>query len=175
MVLRTPWILVSCLLVSCGGPAPPPATATPPSPEDLAAAAPEAPEAPPAEAPTVGDGLATPVEASSGGDNVAAPDASALYEECRTRVEGREKDGECQNDDDCSRAGCSGEVCVTTSLAAEVMTTCEVRPCFAVLDTCGCVEGRCSWSLDADGAGTVGGLPAGENALPLTLPADAPQ
>ncbi len=172
MVLRTPWILVSCLLLSCGGAAPPPATVAPPPAEELVAAA---PEAPPAEVPTVGDGPSTPVEVSTDGETPAAPDASALFEECRTRVEGREKDGECQSDEDCSRAGCSGEVCVTTSLAAEVMTTCEVRPCFAILDTCGCVEGRCSWSIDADGAGTVGGLPGGENALPQTLPADAPQ
>ncbi len=74
-------------------------------------------------------------------------DPAALYAECRDRVEGREKDGECSTDADCAPAGCSGEVCVTKTLAPEVMTTCEQRPCFTVLDTCGCVEGRCSWSV----------------------------
>jgi len=178
MVLRTPRILVSCLLVSCGGASPPPATATPPSSEESEAPAPEAPSA---EKTEEAADPGTHAEASTDAEAAATPDeipatsnASALFEECRTRVEGREKDGECQSDDDCSRAGCSSEVCVTTSLAAEVMTTCEVLPCFAVLDTCGCVEGRCSWSLVADGAATMG-VPEGGNALPQSLPADGPQ
>ena len=178
MVLRTTRILVSCLLVSCGGASPPPATATPPSSEEPEATAPETQSAEsdgeaydPGNSAEVGTdaGAAAPPEEIPGTSN-----ASALYEECRTRVEGREKDGECQSDDDCGRAGCSSEVCVTTSLAAEVMTTCEVLPCFAVLDTCGCVEGRCSWSLAADGAATMG-VPEGGNALPQSLPADGPQ
>jgi eight-cysteine-cluster-containing protein len=77
----------------------------------------------------------------------AAPTAAELYAQCQRRVEGREADGECSSDGDCSTAGCSQEVCVSKEMAPQVMSACEVKPCFAVLDTCGCAEGRCTWSL----------------------------
>lgn len=72
---------------------------------------------------------------------------AALYESCRSRVEGRESAGECETDADCMATGCSGEVCVTKEMAAGMATTCEILPCFAALDTCGCVQGVCSWAL----------------------------
>ena len=71
----------------------------------------------------------------------------AAYEKCRDRVEGPEKDGECATDADCVRAGCSSEVCVPRSASADVMTTCEILPCFRVLDDCTCREQRCTWTL----------------------------
>lgn len=105
-------------------------------------------------------GEPNPVEAaeppSDAGDAVAAAGLApaALYERCRDRVEGREVAGECASDADCMATGCSGEVCVTKETAAGMMTTCEILPCFGVLDACGCVEGRCTWSVkDAGGAG----------------------
>ncbi|MCB9779125.1 MAG: hypothetical protein H6742_11225 [Alphaproteobacteria bacterium] len=70
-----------------------------------------------------------------------------LYAGCRERVEQPEADGECSADADCAATGCSGERCVAASVAGDLMSTCEVQPCFQVLDHCGCVEGRCSWSL----------------------------
>lgn len=70
-----------------------------------------------------------------------------IYEACRERVEGPEAAGECATDADCAKAGCSGEVCVTAATAADLTTTCDVLDCFRVLDTCGCVEGVCSWSV----------------------------
>lgn len=77
------------------------------------------------------------------------PSATSLYEGCRARVEGLEAAGECVTDADCARTGCSGEVCVAAATAGEVVTTCEVLPCFAALDACGCHEGVCGWSLKA--------------------------
>lgn len=111
----------------------------------------------------------TPAASPEGPPAAAPPEApedalspASLYAECRDRVEGREKDGECATDADCAKAGCSSEVCVTATLAPEVMTTCEARPCFAVLDTCGCVEGRCSWSLAQELPPGMGGTGAAQ-------------
>ncbi|MBW2255419.1 MAG: eight-cysteine-cluster domain-containing protein, partial [Deltaproteobacteria bacterium] len=56
-----------------------------------------------------------------------------------------EADGECNSDADCASTGCGREVCTTAT--ADVMTTCEIRQCFSILDSCGCVKGRCTWSL----------------------------
>lgn len=75
--------------------------------------------------------------------------AQSLYDECHDRVEGQQAPGECASDADCARAGCSQEVCVPRAAAGDVMTTCEVLPCFAVLDACGCHEGVCSWTVKA--------------------------
>lgn len=69
-----------------------------------------------------------------------------FYAMCEGRVEGPSEAGECSTDADCGTTGCSGEVCVATA-NADLTTTCELAPCFQVLDTCGCREGRCSWSL----------------------------
>ncbi len=86
--------------------------------------------------------LVVPVEIAA-----APPTASNLYEGCRVRVEGVETSGECATDADCARTGCSGEVCVASASAGDVVTTCEVLPCFAALDACGCHEGVCGWTL----------------------------
>lgn len=79
----------------------------------------------------------------------ASLDPASLYAGCRARVEGEEKAGECTVDADCARAGCSLEVCVPATTAPSVHTMCDVQPCFAVLDVCGCVSGQCTWSLKA--------------------------
>ena len=99
----------------------------------------------------------------------------SLYEECRERIENPQTEGECQTDADCKTAGCGGEVCTTVAEAANVMTTCEDRLCFSVLDACGCHEGQCTWTLkDQVPEGKVlvpapgGGQPG--NALPPSLP-----
>jgi eight-cysteine-cluster-containing protein len=75
------------------------------------------------------------------------PSPEGLYARCEERVEQPQVEGECSSDDDCVRAGCSREVCTSASSAEGLNTTCEGRVCFAVLDTCGCVEGTCRWSL----------------------------
>ncbi len=54
---------------------------------------------------------------------------------------------ECTTADDCTRAGCNGEICVAKTQASEVFTTCMVPPnaeCLG-LTTCGCVNGGCRW------------------------------
>jgi eight-cysteine-cluster-containing protein len=78
---------------------------------------------------------------------VDQPTPQMLYDQCKDRLEGPETDGECSTDADCGTAGCSQEVCVPVSKKAEIMTTCEIRPCFAAKDSCGCHEGRCTWTL----------------------------
>ena len=76
---------------------------------------------------------------------------ASIYGACRERVEGEESPGECTADADCAKAGCSSEVCVPKAKAGEVMTACDVQDCFSVLDTCGCREGLCTWTLTAAG------------------------
>jgi eight-cysteine-cluster-containing protein len=80
---------------------------------------------------------------------VDSPPPQALYDQCRTRLEGREVDGECAVDADCGRAGCSQEVCVPAAKKADVITTCEILPCFGAVEDCGCHEGRCTWKVRA--------------------------
>jgi eight-cysteine-cluster-containing protein len=87
--------------------------------------------------------------------NAVAVTPGALYARCRDRVEGPEAEGECVTDADCARTGCSSEVCTTVALAPEIMTTCEVLPCFGALQACGCHEGRCTWTI----AEVLPGLP----------------
>ncbi len=79
---------------------------------------------------------------------VVPGDPKQAYADCGARIEGEERAGECSSDADCVRAGCSQEVCVPTSVADEVFTTCETRLCFMAVDQCGCTdEGFCRWSL----------------------------
>ena len=90
----------------------------------------------------------------------------SLYEECRDRVENPQADEECSSDADCKAPGCGSEVCTTAVAAADIMTTCEDKPCFEVLDTCGCHEGQCTWTLKAE-------LPEAPAPAPAPAPDDA--
>lgn len=124
--------VVLVLAVACGGSTRAPEASVPPVPVDAPSEAPsdapDVPDPPP-------DGPAT------------LPTPEKLYEMCEARVEGPSMEGECTTDADCATAGCAGEVCTTTAASADVMTTCEAKLCFKILDTCGCVDGQCSWSL----------------------------
>ncbi len=73
-----------------------------------------------------------------------------LYAACRERVEGPESPQECAEASDCKTTGCSGELCVPVGLE-EQLTTCDVLPCYSVLDKCGCTEGFCRWSVRSVG------------------------
>lgn len=85
----------------------------------------------------------------AGGKGGAPIPPAELYAACKTRVEGADRAGECASDADCKRAGCSQEMCISAAEAREgVMSTCEVRPCFEVLEACGCNEGVCSWTVE---------------------------
>ena len=149
------------LLAGCGAKS----SATPePAPTEEPAPAPApAPEVKPAEPEATAD----------------APTPESLYAECQQRVEGKQAEGECEKDEDCKTAGCGQEVCVTVANATDVMTTCEAKPCFTVLDSCGCNEGQCTWSLK-DEIPAQDGLKAPEgspdkllpNRLPPTKPAE---
>lgn len=84
--------------------------------------------------------------------HITVENGQAIYDECRPRVEGpAEAAGECTTDADCARAGCNGEVCATAAEAPDLMTTCEIRLCYHLLDSCSCVEGVCGWSIHPDG------------------------
>jgi eight-cysteine-cluster-containing protein len=97
---------------------------------------------------------------------IPAPTPASLYAECKDRVEGVGAPGECASDADCQKAGCGAEVCTTVAAAKDVTTTCENKPCFAVLDTCGCHEGQCTWTLKAE----IPTPAPGATRLPPTLP-----
>jgi eight-cysteine-cluster-containing protein len=102
------------------------------------------------------------------------PTPAALYAACEERVEGPQAADECSVDADCAAGGASGEICTTTEAVGELISTAEKRMCFAVLDTCGCTGGRCTWTLlDALPVGTVfpqvpGALPSSGGMLPQT-------
>jgi len=78
---------------------------------------------------------------------VDGPTPQMLYDQCHDRLEGVEVDGECTADADCGTGGCSQEVCVTAANTSDVITTCEILPCFGAVEACGCNEGRCTWNL----------------------------
>jgi eight-cysteine-cluster-containing protein len=102
-------------------------------------AAAEAPEV--AEVAEVAEGVEPPEPPVDG------PTPQLLYDQCHDRLEGPEVDGECAVDADCGTAGCSQEVCVPAAKTGDIITTCEILPCFSAKDACGCHEGRCTWSL----------------------------
>lgn len=96
-----------------------------------------------------------------------APTPASLYAECEQRVENPQAAGECTADADCAKAGCGSEVCTTMAAAAQVMTTCEDKLCFKVLDTCGCHDGQCTWTLKDE-------VPALQEVRPAPLPTRLP-
>ena len=121
-----------------------------PEPEaEAAAAAPvEAPAAvtktAPEEPPPLSGKLLKPVQPGT----IVVDDPAKAYEECKTRVEGADVAGECGADTDCVSTGCSKELCVSKTAAGEgLISPCEVLPCFSVLDSCGCNQGVCQWSV----------------------------
>ena len=92
-----------------------------------------------------------------------------LYASCKDRMELPQADAECKADSDCATAGCGGEVCTTATAKADVMTACEEKVCFKVVDTCGCHEGHCTWTLlDKVPESQVPAAP--NNPLPMTAP-----
>lgn len=157
-----PTLLLS-LLIACGN-------KTAPMPENPPDGAAEQ-EAPDGE----NDGAADGEDPNEDGEKPDAetekPTPQSLYEECFDRVEGRQAEGECTTDEDCVPVGCSKETCVTKAVAEEgAMSTCEDRLCFKVLDTCGCNEGQCSWSLKAEVPEMVAPAKLPPTRLPPTPP-----
>lgn len=121
-----------------------------------------------------GDGAVSREEVPAAAPQAEAAPAgatpAALYASCKDRVEKPEAAGECATDADCAPVGCGKEVCTAAKSGGDVMTTCEDRPCFQVLDHCGCQQGTCTWSLKAE-APAAAPLPA---SLPPTPPPTAP-
>ena len=56
-------------------------------------------------------------------------------------------DTECTTDAHCVKAGCSGQLCLPTEKAKEILTTCEIKPEYECLrlTQCSCIQGKCSW------------------------------
>jgi eight-cysteine-cluster-containing protein len=144
------------LMLACVGTR---AVDTPPAPVPAEPAEAPVPGGPPAADAEV---AAVPAATAPEGGSTDAPsiDPTALYAQCRERVEGVAVPGECSSDADCARAGCSSEVCVATVRKAEAITTCEILPCFEVLSTCGCVDGQCAWTVGPPAARTRVQLPS---------------
>lgn len=84
------------------------------------------------------------------GDPVSSATPADLYAACADRLEQPEAAGECTTSDECAPAGCSAEKCITKVAAADLMSTCEVLPCFQAVEACACVEGQCRWSVRAE-------------------------
>lgn len=54
---------------------------------------------------------------------------------------------ECVKDADCSKAGCSSQLCTTKEKAIKTITTCEWKDeyeCYKKVE-CGCVNNKCNW------------------------------
>ena len=161
------WIGLMVTLISCGkGGAPEPAPVETP----VEVAAPDgAEEAASASAPKTDGPPAPPFQLQPMNEVLTQSGASplALYEGCRERVEGPSTAGECSADSDCVKTGCSQELCVAAS-ASELMSTCEILPCFSVLKECGCVEGICAWQIEDEPPGED--APGAVSYTHLTLP-----
>lgn len=127
------------------------------------------PETPKDEAPkdAVTDQAPAPAPES---EPAPVPTSAELYAECQTRVEGPQKDDECKVDADCAKAGCGQEVCTTAAEAANITTTCEDKLCFKILDTCGCHEGECTWTLKPEVPASQIPVPGPAGSLPSSLP-----
>lgn len=123
-----------------------------------------------------GNGKKEPAGKEPGGNKEPAPAPAPapaptatpeeLYEKCRDRMEKPEADGECTSDSDCASAGCNQEVCVTVPKSKDLNTTCDAQPCFKVADTCGCHDGKCTWTLKKEapaGSGLGNKLPPSPN------------
>ena len=141
-------MIALALSLACAAPsarpmAPSPGPMAPSTPPVLSVDPPltplDSPPPAPAEAPT-------PPVPSPGSTPVSA---QQLYDACRARVEEPQVVGECASDADCASTGCSQEMCVAAKAADGLLATCEILPCFATLDTCGCHAGVCSWTLHA--------------------------
>ncbi len=138
-IVAAGWLLVACKNGGADGPA---AGAEPKSPAPVSAPPPSAP-------------VAAPLEPKS------------LYAECHDRLELPQGEGECKADTDCAVSGCGKEVCTTVKGATDLMTTCENKPCFTVVENCGCHAGACTWNLKAE-------MPAVPPPLPRSLPSAGP-
>jgi eight-cysteine-cluster-containing protein len=134
MYLALLLVLVAC--TAHNETSPPPEAAVVPSTLVAAGAIPEV--APADEPPSAPPAVALPPD---------SPPPEALYRQCHDRLEGREQDGECTVDADCATAGCSQEVCLPAARKGDVITTCEILPCFGAVEACGCHEGRCTWRV----------------------------
>ncbi|MDP2312664.1 MAG: hypothetical protein Q8P41_07150 [Pseudomonadota bacterium] len=144
--------MILALFLACSGPRS--AADLPPTDVPPATVAEDAPPVPP-----VADGTAPGdvvlVDGPTAPSDPKQPGASPLrpaeaYAGCRDRLEGPQAAGECTTDADCTKAGCSSEVCVANANRDEVMTTCEVLACFGAVDSCGCHDGMCSWTLKSE-------------------------
>ncbi len=61
---------------------------------------------------------------------------------------GSSTEGFCNENQDCSRAGCSLQVC-QSQFQEPITTTCEWEECYNHLDydlECGCVNNQCQWN-----------------------------
>ncbi len=103
---------------------------------------------------TVADPVSTVAELGGAAEPAplgdAKPTPAQSYAACKDRLEGPQAAGECTTDAECVTVGCSSEVCTATTKAPDVMTTCEILPCFSAVEGCGCHEGMCTWNVRSE-------------------------
>ncbi|MFH1126546.1 MAG: eight-cysteine-cluster domain-containing protein [archaeon] len=61
---------------------------------------------------------------------------------------GTSTDGPCSTDSDCTKGGCSGQVCQSIKEKSAI-TTCEYRECYNARNynlACRCTDSKCRWS-----------------------------
>ena len=76
-------------------------------------------------------------DTDSGAGTDAGPPTRTIYTGACARSY---TNGTCSNDVECMTGGCGGEMCANEGL----FTTCD---CTAPPASCGCVDGKCVWSL----------------------------
>ena len=77
---------------------------------------------------------------------VRVKDSIAYIEAKKVKILGGE--GVCTTNDDCTTAGCSGEICTTKENAKNVVTACVYREWYDCLKytSCVCIQGKCQWN-----------------------------
>lgn len=70
-----------------------------------------------------------------------------LISSCTQKTPEIPKDVECNTDNDCATAGCSGQLCVSKDQAKDIITTCEYKEEYECLklSSCSCMNNKCQW------------------------------
>ena len=57
---------------------------------------------------------------------------------------------ECISDSDCSKAGCSSQLCVPKEKSSDIITTCEFKEEYSCYQTgnCKCINSKCNWDQE---------------------------
>lgn len=70
-----------------------------------------------------------------------------LISSCTQKTPETPKNVECNTDNDCGTAGCSGQLCLQKDNAQDIITTCEYKEEYECLKLtlCSCINNKCQW------------------------------